>query len=150
LVQITDASGKTSIYADSNQPRDEKVALIALHVVGTIKRHPEFIWASFEHKDNAPTLPKQNLPSSSPISTSDFTFYRKGKKLLECNVNPVASTSAPLRLTDAAKQTLIPTTDLFRQFNSGDDLETVDDKVDSLNKSVEGKLNDKLSLWKNY
>jgi hypothetical protein len=150
LVQITDAAGKISIHADPNQPRDEKVALIGLHVVGTIVRHPEFIWASFEHKENAPTLPKQNLPSSSPISADDFTFYRKGKKLLECNVNPVKSTIAPLRLSDPAKQVLTPITDLFRQYNSGDDFETVDDKVDSLNKSVAGKLPAELGVWKNY
>jgi hypothetical protein len=150
LVQLTDASGRISIHADPNPPRDEKVALIGLHVVGTIIGHPEFIWASFEHKENAPTLKNQNLPSSSPISDNDFTFYRKGKKLLECNINAVASTSSPLRLIDPAKQTLTPITDLFRQYNSGDDFETVDDKVDSLNTSVAGKLTDKLSVWKNY
>jgi len=32
-----------------------KMALLGIHVVGVVINHPEFIWATFEHKDIAPT-----------------------------------------------------------------------------------------------
>jgi hypothetical protein len=150
LVQLTSASGALSIHADATRPIPETVALVALHVVGTIVNHPEFIWASFEHKENAPVLPNQNLPSSSPVSANLFTFYRPNKKLLECNINPVKDTKNPLALVDPMKQTLKPVTDLYRQFNSGDDAETADGLVDNLNRSVAKKLPAILSVWKNY
>jgi hypothetical protein len=34
-----------------------ELALVGMHVVGTVQHHPEFVWASFEHVDNAPNAP---------------------------------------------------------------------------------------------
>ncbi len=34
--------------------RKAKLALIGLHIVGSVKGNPEMIWATFEHKNNAP------------------------------------------------------------------------------------------------
>jgi hypothetical protein len=31
-----------------------KLAMVGFHVVGTVKGHPEMVWATFEHVDNAP------------------------------------------------------------------------------------------------
>jgi hypothetical protein len=39
------------VVDDSRPPREVNVALLALHVVGVIDGHPEFIWATFEHAD---------------------------------------------------------------------------------------------------
>ena len=30
------------------------MAMVGLHVVGSVKGHPEMVWATFEHIDNAP------------------------------------------------------------------------------------------------
>lgn len=30
------------------------LALVGIHVVGTVKNHPEMVWATFEHRNNAP------------------------------------------------------------------------------------------------
>ena len=32
----------------------ETMALVGIHVVGSVKGHPEMVWATFEHVDNAP------------------------------------------------------------------------------------------------
>lgn len=38
----------------SSAKQKEKVALLGMHVVGVVKNHPEFIWATFEHNGMAP------------------------------------------------------------------------------------------------
>lgn len=40
---------------DAKQPTEVKtLALVGMHVVGPVKGHPEMVWATFEHRDNAP------------------------------------------------------------------------------------------------
>ncbi len=41
----------------STDPRPVELALVGMHVVGTVQHHPEFVWASFEHVNNAPNAP---------------------------------------------------------------------------------------------
>jgi len=38
---------------DGNQP-DTELALVGMHVVGTVKGRPDMVWATFEHVDNVP------------------------------------------------------------------------------------------------
>lgn len=35
-------------------PEIKTLALVGIHVVGSVKGHPELVWATFEHVDNAP------------------------------------------------------------------------------------------------
>lgn len=51
------------------------VALVGLHVVGQTVNHPEFLWATFEHKLNAPSVP-DNTFRTSGSSRSAATFYQ--------------------------------------------------------------------------
>jgi hypothetical protein len=153
LIASTDPdSGKPTVKADPTRPRKEIVALVGLHVVGTIVDHPEFVWASFEHIDNSPTPPKKNLGDNESVDDQkDYTFYRKGKKKKECNVNPVDPLASTLKFIDQNEQTLSPIVDVFREFNSGDDGFTEDDKVRDLNTSVHERLKKgNLSVWSNY
>lgn len=139
------------IKADPNRPREETVALVGLHVVGTIVNHPEFIWASFEHIGNSPVLKDQMLPSNQPVDAiHDYTFYRKGTEHGKSNKNPVLSTTNPLKLVDETKQTLDPIVDLFRQFNSGEGGVGEDEDLITLNPSVKRKLPESLKVWRNY
>ena len=45
---------KGILVEDWNHMIDARMALIGMHVTGIVKGHPEFIWATFEHVDNAP------------------------------------------------------------------------------------------------
>ena len=38
-----------------DKPLNVTLALVGMHVTGVVNGHPEFIWATFEHIDNAPT-----------------------------------------------------------------------------------------------
>lgn len=56
-------------------------ALLGMHVVGVVINHPEFIWATFEHKDMAPVYNWKNSTDSTdaPVSANDQKlFFIKG------------------------------------------------------------------------
>jgi hypothetical protein len=42
------------LWLQSGTRRNVPMAMIGMHVVGSAKGHPEMIWATFEHLDNAP------------------------------------------------------------------------------------------------
>ncbi|MBL1278590.1 MAG: hypothetical protein COB30_021150 [Ectothiorhodospiraceae bacterium] len=48
FIKVTDKKWTTSGTVT------KKLALVGMHVVGTVKGHPEMVWATFEHKGNAP------------------------------------------------------------------------------------------------
>jgi len=60
------------IVEDPSKPINGTLALVSLHVTGVVQEHPEFIWATFEHQDNAPLC--DNLTAQSP-SGHDWNFY---------------------------------------------------------------------------
>lgn len=58
----------------STDPQPVELALVGMHVVGTVQHHPEFVWASFEHVDNAPNAP--------------YYYYAKGSDTPKRHVDP--------------------------------------------------------------
>lgn len=46
-----------------------ELALVGIHIVGSVKGHPEMIWASFEHQDNAPNDSFDYLDSTGATQT---------------------------------------------------------------------------------
>jgi hypothetical protein len=151
LIDSVDASGASRIIADANHPRLEMVALVGLHVVGTTPGHPEFVWASFEHVENAPTqwIPLDNKES---VSDKPFSFYREGTLKSDSNRNPVIADALTWLDPDHTKQTLRPVVDIYREFPSGEDEVPMDPDVKSLNQDVQTKLKaiPSLAVWSNY
>jgi hypothetical protein len=65
--------------------------LVGLHVVLTVKDHPEFVWATFEHVRNAPGLTSQASPP-----TVLWTAFRALLSMTLASSNPTATrTSGP-------------------------------------------------------
>jgi len=54
------------IVEQNDKPIEVKMALIGMHVAGVVKGHPEFIWATFEHVDNAPKC--DAIPATEPAA----------------------------------------------------------------------------------
>lgn len=53
--EMTPNADKWSV--STSQPTVRKqLALLGVHVVGTVQGHPEMVWATFEHKSNAPDV----------------------------------------------------------------------------------------------
>ena len=125
------------------------VGLVGLHVVGVVVGHPEFIWASFEHDDLAPSLPTTPAPTATPdsefiVSRKNFYLYKGGSKVKDCNEKVMVNDSPNVKLVDETNQLFSPHTSIFRHFFADDDL------VNALNKSVHAKLPKAWKVWNNY
>jgi hypothetical protein len=98
----------------SDQTETVTVALIGVHVVGVIKDHPEFVWATFELPATAPDLPAGMDPHSpNPVSALDFPLYKAGTAADQCNYLPDKMS------IDEATQAITPITNVFQEFPDG-------------------------------
>lgn len=67
------------------------LALVGMHVVGSVNQHPEMVWATFEHLNNAPdnayyyTNNKGKTSSVSYSSAGDWLFMETGGSLASGN-----------------------------------------------------------------
>jgi hypothetical protein len=146
LTETTDGAGKAVIVVDPSKTRIVNVALVGVHVVGVVKDHPEFIWATFEHKDNVPDLPAgMSSTSTGPVSNRDWTFYHANTPAKDGNKNP----SGQMKLVDADKQLLSPVVNVFRAFPFGGGSQDNVANIQSLNESVRTNVIAG-SVWANY
>ena len=130
-------------FSKTEKLKDITVALIGLHIAVTVKGHPEFVWATFEHVDNSPVMqPGQKM--NEPVSDKNYTFYKAGTIAGDCN----AKNESVLRL-DENSQTLTPISQVALQYKNGGGSDTNQRNIESLNKAVHKLLGDK-SVWKNY
>ena len=120
-----------------------KVALVGFHIAWVVDGHPEAIWATFEHVDNAPDF-QENQEMSQPVSNKSYTFYHAGTAAQNCNVN-----NASLIQLNPSTQKLTPITEACRQYRTGGGNADNIKNIDSLNKSVQGQLATN-SVWRNY
>jgi hypothetical protein len=137
-----DAAG--NVIADPGQTEEVTVALVGLHVVGIVKGHPEAIWATFEHRNNAPQFSLGQIIDE-PVSSQDFTFYAANTTAGTCNQNNAGF----LTLTDPATQTLSPVTQVCRQYPFGGGSTQNSANIGSLNSTVHAGL-EADSVWRNY
>ncbi len=140
----TDCTG-TNVVVDMTQQVEVTVALVGLHVVGVLEGHPEFVWSTFEHIDNAPDLPPGMAPNAAvAVSNMNSTFYTSGTFANACNLPNAGSVAL-----NSSTQKLSPITNVFRQFafGGGDAADTAN--ITNLNQSVHGQLLAD-SVWKNY
>lgn len=143
-VQMLKNTPSGNIALDPARTQDVTVALVGLHVVGIVKDHPEAIWATFEHRGNAPDMPA-GIGMNDPVSESDFTFYAKGTTAGQCNQNNAGF----LSLTDPDAQVFSPVTQACRQYAfGGGDAQNVAN-ISSLNASVDAQFAPE-SIWRNY
>ena len=113
-IDLLESDGQGGIKPNGQTQSGVTVALVGVHVVGVIKDHPEFAWATFEQTGNAPDLPPGMKPNSpSPVSTQNYTFYKGGTPANVSNQMPDSLT------IDPATQVIAPITNVFRQFAYG-------------------------------
>jgi len=66
------------VWVDNKRLIDATMAMVGMHVVGTVPNHPEFIWATFEHIDNAPTCAAttgNKVGKTNPATGNPWSFY---------------------------------------------------------------------------
>jgi hypothetical protein len=89
ILTAAEAAGRTfymtqgSVQAPGGDCLDKvTLGLVGMHIVTKTPTHPEFIWATFEHKNNAPDC--GNTGAQPPLG-GDWTFY--DKKCRDCVTN---------------------------------------------------------------
>src|SRR6266481_6850876 len=143
-----------AISRDGDKTKSVKVALVALHVVGVIDGHPEFIWATFEHtsqkknsdnfriRDLAPSAssePKAGIPDQKVVDLG--ITYRLFKGPNTTLPPPSGARLSELKLDN--NQRFSPISNVFRVFPASkfqpdpSDLGKEDGSVLNLNKHVQ-------------
>lgn len=146
IAKLVNKNGQ--IIVDTTQNEEVTVALVGFHIAGVVNGHPEMIWATFEHHNNAPNMPT-NLPLDQAVSDQDSTFYTKNTIAGDCNINYTSSNKLVL---DEATQAFSPITQVCRQYQYGnqDGVNQKNDKnIEDLNANV-SNLFDSDDIWKNY
>ncbi|WP_394772778.1 hypothetical protein [Flavobacterium sp.] len=138
---------KAAVLNSKGKYVSKSVALLGMHVVGVVKNHPEFIWATFEHKDMAPIY---DLKNDNVDSATETLLYEKGKTSGLQGITRNSSTGKPVVQSKAfvlyeyGVPKVLTTSDYMKTSQA----EPANfDNVDNINKCVASKLKD---VFKNY
>ncbi len=118
--------------------RDVTVAMLALHVVGVVQDHPEFIWASFEHIDEAGTVDLAPSAVSKPIAgVPSVVKATDASKYPLFNPHQPGNTYRPQPIDEASQKFAHPTS-VFRVFpGSLSEQSELDEELVDMNQSVQ-------------
>lgn len=138
------------VPASANKCQAVTVALVGLHAVHKTPLHPEWIWATFEHVDNAPdcTNPAQPPPGG-------WTFNDPSCDATKCPPNAFINACNP---TDPTKKNKFdPTcakppipTQVCRKNPEGGGSATNMGNIISINESIHKLMPASWAVWKNY
>ena len=144
IAPVRVAGGK--FVVDTANPVAATMALVGMHVVGTVPDHPEFIWATFEHVDNAPACAATPASTTNPATGQRWSFYTDSVKCASvfgraCNKGqaggPASFAPTPVcQVNPWGDTTATPTTNA--------------QNIQSLNASVAAQLTGQRALLKNY
>lgn len=133
-----------AVTKDGKTFTQKRVALLGMHVVGVVINHPEFIWATFQHKDLAPVY---YWKKNHAASLEEKLLYAKGE----------TSGLNGITWTKTGPVTALKPYDLFQfgvpktkddQFMKTAQQEPMNfDNIKTINDCVASKLDD---VWKNY
>lgn len=126
-----------------------QVALAGMHIVGRVDKHPELIWATFEHEGLAPDYDWSNPNTNQVLSKNDFVFYKANTTANNCPMNNGKS-SPPgftnifnfykLGMPESYNNSAVPSSrDLSNNAN-----------IVALNKSVKAQLSNDTGPWAKY
>ncbi len=129
--------------------RVETVALVGFHIAVVIKDHPEFLWATFEHNDNAPNYYLANNTIGIP-SQNNYTFYTKGTTKSNANIsNYQALKVDPVTQKLSGFYGVSAITQAYRMFQHGGGSSTNQTNIANLNTQVHDSISPN-SIWQNY
>lgn len=156
---------------DSKTAKKDTVVLLGIHIVTKVINHPEFIWATFEHKDLAANY---NWAKSTPTkadntsSTNDLLFFAKGSTSDVHSIVWLDSTNASGNIVKSLRPSPQDTVRAFSVFkygtprapgnkfmtgtsqtiNNGDSINY--SNIEAVNKSLERHFANVTDVWKNY
>jgi hypothetical protein len=86
-----------SFVTDTSKMRTATLALVGMHVVGTVPDHAEFIWATFEQVDNAPLCSQTPQGATNDSTGGAWSLYTPNLQCAtgNCNVLPTQASFTP-------------------------------------------------------
>ncbi|WP_440135259.1 hypothetical protein [Chitinophaga sancti] len=113
-----------------------KLALVGMHVVGSVAGHPEMIWATFEHNSNTPNPSYQYIDSKKTVQTvpadkGNWLFNNKPSLPLDSFNNPHMTADNLNNLLAEAPYTTISSSNSLRLFPFGADFKLVPNQQDT-------------------
>ncbi len=149
-------SAEGTIIDSNDTSQTVLLGLVGFHMVKNTPNHPEFIWATFEHKDNAPVCNPAGDQADPPPSGWSFT----SQTCADCLATPYSGT-CPQTLQDCKFNTypgdLKPTEVCLASENGGGNLNN-QQNITSLNDQLVGPdgiltqlaADDPMAVIKNY
>jgi len=149
---------KAMVFTPAQYRSDKKdfcekqtIGLVGMHIVHKTVKQPQWIWSSFEHRDNVPACDNQNTfftdPSdlNTPTCPSDsphyYSFYGTSKTAVSaCNTKPVPNAGTKFYLDKSG---------IKSQLCRENDLETSAPPVNKAYQNLLKAIN-KRSVWANY
>ena len=150
LYSVVDINGTLTTSDNYTDPAKrttitETVALVGFHVAVVVKGHPEFIWASFEHNDNAVNFNQLKQPD-----LPDYTFFNPADKKTGHNISNNGALSVdPTTQMISQAYGVNPTTQVVRMHQFGGGSATNQKNINNLNTIVRKALPDN-TFAKNY
>lgn len=93
--------GTTSLVWDGETYVDKTLALVGMHLVGTVTNHPEMVWATFEHVANTQDNSYSYVNASNTLSTYSYNqnapssiFFKSGTAAGGGNVETMTAKAA--------------------------------------------------------
>jgi hypothetical protein len=117
---------KTSTkWTATGKTRKVTMALVGMHVVGTVQNHPEMVWATFEHVGNAPNdkytyTNTKNKTVTVPESTAGKWLFCKSKSTGPFNVSHMTVPTPGDNIVATMGNTISPS-DTLRKSPWGED-----------------------------
>jgi hypothetical protein len=95
---VTGVTSSGSPTISTTQLVPATLALVGLHIVATTTLHPEFLWATFEHVDNAPACAATSeLNPTNPATDNPWSFFGGLDNCSECKSQPQAISHCDLK-----------------------------------------------------
>jgi hypothetical protein len=155
------------------RPKPVTLGLVGFHLVINTKKHPEFVWATFEHVDNAPNCtqqPRQPIPDAGwsfastqcvntclPLSDAGCSDAGQSCQFNDANASSNAPDAGQTGTPDEVCRLFVNGTDPGSMTNGNHNKVNLAN-IDMLNAQLVGpngfltqlKPSDPMAVWKNY
>jgi hypothetical protein len=122
VVPTYDKTTNPALWTQKTATQTIKVALVGMHVVGSVSGHPEMVWSTFEHVGNTPNVSyafldpssaQQNQPADPVNSTTKWLFCGATSPAANFTAN-AAVTSSPAGIQAINSTTSVQGTSALR------------------------------------
>ncbi|SDG91073.1 hypothetical protein [Chitinophaga filiformis] len=130
----TYAASSDTLWKPAGQQK-AKLALVGIHIVGSVAGHPEMIWATFEHQSNTPNPAYQYINTNGQVKTvaadKGSWLFNSNASDTPYNVNYINYDTSNQSLTAAVPSVGIAPSNTLRMFPFGAAMDSIPNQQDT-------------------